>query len=121
MHTVDAPNDRWGPLVSQPERYTPTRPNGKRVPGWEDVNITLLACDMGVSFRYLLAVLCGQRNCTLSLLQKTAHALGIRVSVLVDRIEAAYKLKLIETANMPDKATVRRIRSERRAISLRDG
>lgn len=76
---------------------------------------------MGVSFRFLLAVLCGQRNCTLSLLQRTAHALGIRAAVLIDKIEAAYKLKLIATANQPDKAEVRRIRSERRAISQIEG
>lgn len=119
MHTVPAPENRWGPLViKQPGRYEPTRPNGKRVPGWEDVNITLLASDMGVSFRYLLAVLCGQRNCTLSLLQQAAHHLGVELSVLVERIEKAYRLKLIAAASSPDKAERRRVRSERRATQL---
>jgi hypothetical protein len=116
MHTIAPPDDRWGPLVGAPGRYAPTRPNGKRVPGWEDVNITLLASDMGVSFRYLLAVLCGQRNCTLSLLQQTARTLGLELSVLISRMEKAYNMRLAAAAIAPEKGERRRVRSERRAI-----
>lgn len=120
MHTITAPTDPWGPAVTATGRYIPTRPNGKRVPGWEDVNITLLASDMGVSFRYLLAVLCGQRNCTLALLQRAARFLGVELTTLIDRMERAYKLRLVAHANTPDKGEQRRIRSERRALQSQD-
>ncbi len=72
---------------------------------------------MGVSFRYLLAVLCGQRNCTLALLQQAAQALGLELTALIDRMERAYKLRLLAAANPPDVEERRRQRSERRALS----
>ena len=112
-HTVTQPEQPWGP-VSVPEgRYSQTRLRGRRVPGWEDINVTRLAQDVGVSFRYLLAVLGGQRNCTLALLQATALALGISLPDLLTRMERAYKLRAAQQA--PDKAEQRRLRSEKRA------
>src|ERR1700741_3804236 len=98
MHTIAPPSAPWERVQTTQGRYAPTRPNGKRVPGWEDINVTLLASDMGVSFRYLLAVLCGQRNCTLALLQRTSIALGIELTDLITRMERAYKLRLEEAA-----------------------
>jgi hypothetical protein len=56
---------------------------------------------MGVSFRYLLAVLCGQRNCTLALLQQAAATLGIELTALITRMERAYKLRLAAAAAAP--------------------
>lgn len=117
MHTIAAPVPPWGAPLGEPGRYRPTRPNGKRIPGWEDVNVTLLANDLKISFRYLLAVLCGQRNCTLALLQQTAQALGLPLPELITRMERAYQLRLQAAANPPDKAERRRQRSERRALS----
>lgn len=118
MHTIDAPAERWGPPITAPtDRYLPSRPNGKRVPGWEDVNVTLLAADMGCSFRYLLAVLWGQRNCTLSLLQRVAKTLGIELTEVVTRMEKAHRLRMEAAAHPPDKSEKRRERSVRRAIS----
>ena len=116
MNTVQIPAP-WGVSRKQPGHYAPTRPNGKRVQGWEDVNITALAADIHVSFRYLLAVLCGQRNCTLALLQATAQALGITLTALIERMEAAYRLRCLAAANPPDPGEKRRLRSQRRAMS----
>lgn len=97
-------------------RYAPQRPQGKRVPGWSDVNVVLLASDAGVSYRFLLAVLCGRRNSTASLLQRVANCLGIPAPQLLDRVELAKRLKILEAAQSPDKATRRRARSKLRAI-----
>ncbi len=116
MHTIAPPPIPWGAPLAAQGRYAPTRPNGKRVPGWEDVNITLLASDLGISFRYLLAVLCGQRNCTLALLQQASQALGITLPDLIVRMERAYNLRALAAANPRDQGEVRRQRSERRAI-----
>jgi transcriptional regulator with XRE-family HTH domain len=99
-----------------PQKYRPSSNRGKRVPGWEDTNITTLALDMGVSYRYLLGVLTGQRNTTLAMLQSAANCLGIGLPALVARMEQACRLKLLEAANSPGKAERRRIRNERRAI-----
>lgn len=117
MHTIAPPVPPWGAPLSAPGRYAPTRANGKRIPGWEDVNVTLLAQDLHISFRYLLAVLCGQRNCTLALLQQTAQALGLPLPELITRMERAYHLRIQAAANPPDPAERRRQRSERRALS----
>jgi transcriptional regulator with XRE-family HTH domain len=83
------------------------------------VNFTALARDVGVSFRYLLAVLTGQRNCTLNLLQRTAHALGITLIELLTRMEKAYHLRLEAAENKLDKTELRQLRSKRRALSTR--
>ncbi len=119
MLTVRTPEAPWGAHSQAAGQYAPTRPNGHRVPGWEDTNITALAADVGVSFRYLLAVLCGQRNCTLALLQHTARALGITLTELITRMEKAYQLRCQAIDAKPDKSEVRRMRSERRALSAR--
>lgn len=117
MRTITQPPDPWGPLTGVPGRYAFTRPNGRRVPGWEDTNVTKLAGDIGISLRYLLGVLCGQRNCTLALLQSVARALGITLSELTTRMERAYYLRATATELAPDKAAQRRVRSERRALT----
>jgi transcriptional regulator with XRE-family HTH domain len=91
VRTITQPPDPWGPLTGVRGRYAFVRPNGRRVPGWEDTNITQLAGDIGVSLRYLLGVMCGQRNCTLALLQQVARALGITLSELTNRMECAYR------------------------------
>jgi hypothetical protein len=117
MITVKTPAQPWEVPAAPNTSYAPTRPNGKRVPGWEDVNITALAADIRVSFRYLLAVLCGQRNCTLALLQQTAQALGISLVELIERMETAYRLRCLASAHPPDKGERRRLRSEARAMS----
>lgn len=96
--------------------YRPTRPNGKRVPGWDDVNITRLASDMGISYRFLLGVLTGQRNSTLSLLQRAAQFLDMPVTQLIERMDRAARLKAIEAEQAPDKAERRRQRNEQRAL-----
>jgi len=76
--------------------------------------VTLLAGEVGVSFRYLLGVLQGQRNCTLALLQRTAQALGVSLVELITRIERAYHLR---AAAVPkSKSEIRRHQSERRAL-----
>ena len=116
MRTIAQPPDPWGPLTGTRGRYAFTRPNGRRVPGWEDTNVTQLAGDIGVSLRYLLGVLCGQRNCTLALLQRVARALGITPSELLMRMEHAFKLRSTALELAPDKAAQRRVRSERRAL-----
>ncbi len=116
MHTIAPPQVLWGAPLTPTDRYVPNRPNGKRVPGWEDVNVSRLATDTGISFRYLLAVLCGQRNCTLALLQTISQSLGITLTDLITRMERAYKLRLEAAANPIDKSERRRERSERRAI-----
>lgn len=121
MHTITPPVPAWGPPSTSTDKYKPTRRNGKRVPGWEDCNITLLAHDLGISFRYLLAVLCGQRNCTLALLQQTAQALGLPLPEVITRMERAYHLRLEAAVSPPDRleqqAERRRLRSERRALA----
>jgi hypothetical protein len=61
--------------------------------GWEDTNVTQLAFDVDISFRYLLGVLTGQRNCTLALLAHVAHALGQDLATLVTRIQTAHRLR----------------------------
>src|SRR4051812_13472772 len=116
MHTIAPPQVLWGAPLAVPGRYAPNRPNGKRVPGWEDVNISHLATDTDISFRYLLAVLCGQRNCTLALLQTISQALGITLTELITRMERAYELRQVAAANPIDKGERRRERAERRAI-----
>ena len=116
METEIAAPELGLPVTGTPGRYAPTRPNGKRVPGWEDTNVTALAQDMGVSYRYLLGVLVGSRNTTLSLLQNAAGHLGMPVSALVERLEQAQRAKLLEAASSPGKVERRRERSERRAI-----
>lgn len=113
-HTVSQPEHPWG-TATQEGCYVQTHLRGRRVPGWEDVNITRLAADIGVSFRYLLAVLGGQRNCTLALLQATAQALGIPLTELILRMEKAYELRVAAAEAAPGKAEKRRLRSERRA------
>lgn len=118
MHTIAPPAVPWGAPLGTRGRYAPTRPNGKRVPGWEDTNVTLLASDLGISFRYLLAVLSGQRNCTLALLQQAAQALALPLPDLITRMERAYHLRQIAVANPPDRVEQRRQRSERRALSM---
>jgi transcriptional regulator with XRE-family HTH domain len=119
MKTVPPLKRPWGDAdsPSQPQGcYLPTRPNGKRVPGWSDVNVTQLAGDIGVSFRYLLGVLSGRRNCTLNLLRQTAQALGISLTVLIERIELACALR---AGLAPvDKTERRRERSKRRVLQL---
>jgi hypothetical protein len=67
------------------ERYRPPV-QGRRTEGWEDVNVALLADDIGVSYRYVLAVLKDERNCTFSLLKKIASAFGVDPGHLVYRI-----------------------------------
>ena len=114
MRTVPLPDQPWGDIETAPGRFTPTRTNGKRVPGWEDTNVTVLADEIGVSFRYLLGVLQGQRNCTLALLQRTAQVLGISLIDLITRIESAYHLRRqIVPKNKND---LRRHQTERRAL-----
>lgn len=98
------------------DRYLPRRPNGKRVPGWEDVNITLLASDMEVSYRFLLGVLTGHRNTTILMLQNAASCLEISLAQLIERMERSCGLKILEVATAPGKEERRRQRSERRAI-----
>jgi len=68
------------------ERYRPPV-WGRKSEDWGDVNVALLAEDIGVSYRYVLAVLKGQRNCTFGLLKKIARALGVETGHLVHRIE----------------------------------
>lgn len=116
MRTIAPPPVLWGAPLAAPGRFTPNRRNGKRVPGWEDVSIKHLAIDTGISFRYLLAVLCGQRNCTLALLQTISQALGITLPELITRMERAYELRMAAALNPIDKNERRRERSERRAI-----
>lgn len=115
MYTIEAPPERWGAVLPAAKSYAPTRPNGKRVPGWEDVNITSLAADMGVSFRYLLGVLSGQRNCTLALLQRAALMLGMELPILVARMEKAHQMRITAAASTPDKVERRWVRNDRRA------
>ena len=75
--------------ISRPDGYYfPTTSAGRRTEGWEDINVTHLAADAGVSLRYLLGVLKGQRNCTFRLLQELARLLRWPTAVLVDRIES---------------------------------
>lgn len=77
--------------------------------------MTLLADEIGVSFRYLLGVLQGQRNCTLALLQRTAQALGISLIDLITRMEHAYYLR---AAAVPrNKSEIRRNQTKRRALN----
>ena len=114
MHTIPVPEHPWGAIEPALPKFLPKRAAGKRVPGWEDVNVTRLASEIGVSFRYLLAVLCGQRNCTLALLQRTAQALGISLVALIDRMEHAYYLRLAVVPK--SKSELRRKQSERRSI-----
>jgi transcriptional regulator with XRE-family HTH domain len=82
--------------------------------GWEDINITLLASDLGISFRHLLAVLRGQRNCTLALLQKVAQALGITLTELIQRMENSYRLNADAPAAQLTPAQRREQRRQRR-------
>jgi transcriptional regulator with XRE-family HTH domain len=89
------------------------------VPGWESVNVTLLAHDLSISFRYLLAVLTGQRNCTLSLLQQVARALGITLTELINRMEAAYYARAQAQASKVSPEERRRVRNEHRALASR--
>lgn len=90
VRTISAPP--WAETTFQePGRYKPPV-NGKRVLGWADTNITLLASDLGVSYTYLLGILKGERNCTLGLLRKAAIALGLPVQELITRIERSYEL-----------------------------
>lgn len=117
MHTDSALAEQCAPEVAQVAwRYAPRRPNGKRVAGWEDCNITLLADDMRVSYRYLLGVLTGQRNSTLVVLQNAANYLQMPLPRLIERMERACRLKAMEIALAPDKMERRRLRSVRRAI-----
>lgn len=102
--------------MGSPGKYAPNRPNGKRIPGWEDINVTLLAADLGISFRYLLAVLRGERNCTLALLQQTSQAIGIPITELLTRMERAYHLRQQALSNPIDKAERRRERNVRTII-----
>lgn len=120
MHTIQPPSEFWG-LLPESARFAkyPPRINGKKIPGWTDVNISLLARDMGVSYRYLLAVLCGQRNCTLALLQKTAQALGIELTTLIDRMERAYNLRCLEAEKVIPKTERRKARATRRAVAAK--
>lgn len=114
MQTLSPPSDPWSGPVQPPGRYVPARPQGKRILGWEDVNVSLLAADVGVSFRHLLGALRGERNCTLSLLQRTAQLLGIDVADLIRRMERSYRLNQQAAAARPS-ATERRERRRQRA------
>jgi len=118
---MDTRKSGWKPKrpLSIPVRYQPNRPNGKRVSGWENLNITALAYDMGVSYRFLLGVLTGQRNSTLAMLQHAARCLRVTLPSLVEQMEYACRLKLLEAATAPSKAERRRLRSEQRAIRSR--
>lgn len=115
MRTVPLPDQPWARIDVAPGRFAPTRTNGKRTPGWEDLNVTLLADEIGVSFRYLLGVLQGQRNCTLALLQRVAQALGISLNDLINRMEHAYHLRA--TAVPRNKNEIRRNQTKRRALT----
>jgi transcriptional regulator with XRE-family HTH domain len=124
VHTISAPAEAWRDHPPKPNQRYQTR-LGRRVLGWEDTNISLLATDVGVSFHYLLAVLRGERNCTLALLQRTALALGIELTELITRMEKSYRLNLEAAAKGPSakdelKKQQRQRREQRRVLSLRD-
>jgi transcriptional regulator with XRE-family HTH domain len=114
MYSISPPVEAGNGPVRPVGYYAPTRPQGKRVYGWEDVNITLLAGDLGISFRHLLAVLRGQRNCTLSLLQKVAQALNIALPELITRMERSYRLNAESPAAQLTPAQRREQRRQRR-------
>jgi transcriptional regulator with XRE-family HTH domain len=114
MYSIFPPVESGSGPVKPVGYYAPTRPQGKRVFGWEDVNITLLASDLGVSFRHLLAVLRGQRNCTLSLLQKVAQALNITLTELIQKMENSYRLNADAPAAQLTPAQRREQRRQRR-------
>ncbi len=79
--------ERGVPTLGAFERRCRT---GPRVPGWEDTEVKLLAKASGVQYGFLLNVLRGKRNCTLSFLVKIARYLGTSPGNLVNRIEQAY-------------------------------
>jgi plasmid maintenance system antidote protein VapI len=91
-----------------------TNPQGRRVTGWEGISVTLLAEEVGVTFRYLIEILQGRRrNCTLQILDRTATALGMTVPNLMRRIERAHELWLAE---LPAKEYSRFLRHRHRHV-----
>jgi transcriptional regulator with XRE-family HTH domain len=114
MRTVAPPLNPWQNQTRNAKGNYPVLPHGVKAPGWEDTNITRLAEDLGISFRYLLAVLKGQKNCSLSLLQSVANALGVELETLITRIRRAYQ---VSTARIPvdERIQGRRRRSSEKA------
>lgn len=77
----------------QSRRYEHEGVRGARLPGWEEVNVHKLAKDVGVTEQHLRSALTGRKNCTISLLQKTANALNLTLPILIERIEKAKVLE----------------------------
>lgn len=77
-------------LEQVPVRYRKLL-NRRNVPGWEGVNLALLARDVGVSGQYLRDVLCGRREGSVRLVDEVAQKLGWDFSVLVRWMERGGK------------------------------
>lgn len=69
-------------LAQIPARYI-KRMRRRNAPGWEGVNLALLARDLGVSGQYLRDVLCGRREGSVRLVERVAERLGLEFGQVV--------------------------------------
>ena len=73
---------------ADPDRFKHAGSGGRRVPGWEQWNVTALARDIGVRPEYLARVLTGRGESmgSMRLLKEIAVRVGVTVGELIDMI-----------------------------------
>lgn len=75
--------------IRMPKHYRQRRVQGKRLPGWDDLNTRKLAEDLGMDVQHVRETLTGRRNATTIVLKRIAKQLAITTAQLMQRIEYA--------------------------------
>lgn len=75
-----------------PESFQHDSIRGCRLPGWEDLNATRLAAEIGIGAQHIREVLTGRCGIGLGLLRAIAKHLNVTLDALIGRIEVARKL-----------------------------
>ena len=69
---------------------------GRKVPGWEEHNLEVVAERSGLNPQFLRRALAGRDNVTLNTLRRVARALGEPVARVVERVEQARRIQFGE-------------------------
>lgn len=75
-----------------PARYQHETIRGARLPGWEDLNATVLAGDAGIGLQHARQVLTGRTGATLAVYRRIARCLCISLDELMRKIDRAREL-----------------------------
>ena len=75
-----------------PEKYQHESIRGARLPGWEDLNCTVLAADVGIGTQHARQVLTGRSRAAIWVYQRVARCLCITVDELLKKVDRSREL-----------------------------